>query len=49
MDHRNTNGWTIVGQATPAFNLNQVWDVEDEEREREVIATWDRDDNWPSV
>ena len=36
-------------QSRPPLDLNQAWRAEDELGDRQIIATWDCDDSWPSV
>jgi hypothetical protein len=42
------DGWITVGHKRLALAYGQSW-VEQEMREREAIAAWDHDEQWPSV
>ncbi|UNI18073.1 hypothetical protein JDV02_004368 [Purpureocillium takamizusanense] len=45
------NGWTTVGHGLPLgqHQYGRVWEAEQELRERETIASWDRDEHWPGI
>ncbi|KAK5996588.1 putative receptor-like protein kinase [Cladobotryum mycophilum] len=43
------HGWITVGHRNPPFSNGPGWDFEQEQREREAIAAWDNDEQWPSV
>jgi len=45
------NGWTTVGHGhlPGQQQYGRIWEAEQELKERETIASWDRDEHWPGM
>ncbi|GJN73690.1 hypothetical protein PLICBS_007773 [Purpureocillium lilacinum] len=45
------NGWTTVGHGhlPGQQQYGRIWEAEQELKERETIASWDRDEHWPGI
>jgi hypothetical protein len=41
--------WTTVGNAFSTRPLGRLWEAEQEIKDRETIASWEDDAQWPSM
>lgn len=43
------HGWTTVGHRTLSPGFGRAWEAEQERKEFEAIAAWDKDEQWPGM
>ena len=49
MADRGGHGWTTVGHGNLIPGFGRAWEAEQEQKEFEAIAAWDKDEQWPGM
>lgn len=48
-DRGGTRGWTTVGHAMLDRAQGRAWQADQERKDREAMAAWDKDHLWPAM